>query len=104
MLAGSAVRSSKAEETPQQRAGKDNRSKWLEIVERVSQPVLEAISRQKLRAAMPVEAVKGLTEASAQIHASRSRRPPGCPSGLRQPMSPGALPQSRGPLRWHGAA
>lgn len=48
------------------RSGKDDRSQWLTIVERVSQPVLEAISQQKLRATMPVEAAKGSEQARAQ--------------------------------------
>lgn len=38
---------------------RNDREKWIEIVERVSQPVLEAISQQKLRATMPVETVRG---------------------------------------------
>jgi hypothetical protein len=42
-----------------EKTGKEDRAAWLRIVERVSQPVLEAISQQKLRATMPVEAVKG---------------------------------------------
>ncbi|SPE22856.1 conserved exported hypothetical protein [Candidatus Sulfotelmatomonas gaucii] len=46
-------------------AGSD-REKWLAIVERVSQPVLEAISQQKLRATMPVEAAAGLVEARSK--------------------------------------
>jgi len=44
----------------------DDRAQWIGIVERVSEPVLEAISQQKLRATMPVEAVKGLSEARSQ--------------------------------------
>ncbi len=40
-------------------SGKVDRAKWLAIAERVSQPILEAISRQRLRATMPVECVKG---------------------------------------------
>lgn len=43
-----------------------DRTQWLAVVERVSQPVLEAISRQKLRATMPVEAKPGLVEARRQ--------------------------------------
>ena len=46
--------------------GAGDRAKWLDIVERVSQPVLEAISQQKLRATMPVETVKGLEKERAQ--------------------------------------
>ncbi len=45
-------------------SGKDDRAKWLKIVEHVAQPVLEAISQQKLRATMPVECAKGEEEAS----------------------------------------
>lgn len=48
------------------RSGADDRKQWLAIVEQVSQPVLEAISRQKLRATMPVECVKGEEAARAQ--------------------------------------
>ncbi len=47
-------------------SGKDDRAKWLNIVERVSQPVLEAISQQKLRATMPVEAAEGQVEARSK--------------------------------------
>jgi hypothetical protein len=39
--------------------GKDDRKKWLAILEQVSQPVLEAISLQKLHATIPVECAKG---------------------------------------------
>ena len=46
--------------------GTSDRAKWLAIVERVSQPVLEAASQQKLRATMPVEAAPGLAEARGQ--------------------------------------
>ncbi len=50
-------------------SGMQDRAKWLEIVERVSQPVLEAISQQKLRATMPVEAAEGLAaERSKSTH------------------------------------
>jgi hypothetical protein len=45
---------------------KTDRAAWLAIVERVSQPVLEAISRQKLRATMPVEAAEGQADARRQ--------------------------------------
>jgi hypothetical protein len=43
-----------------------DRQKWIAIVERVSQPVLQAISRQKLRATMPVETVCGHEKERAQ--------------------------------------
>jgi hypothetical protein len=44
----------------------NDRVAWLAIVERVSQPVLEAISQQKLRATMPVEAAEGQEAARRQ--------------------------------------
>jgi hypothetical protein len=44
----------------------NDRQKWIAIVERVSQPVLEAISQQKLRATMPVETVRGHEKERAQ--------------------------------------
>jgi hypothetical protein len=47
-------------------SGKDDRAQWLAIVERVAQPLLEAISQQKLHATMPIEAAKGLTESRSQ--------------------------------------
>jgi hypothetical protein len=61
LMAGAATRDVAAQAAAP--SGKDDRAKWLEIVERVSQPVLEAIRRQQLRATMPVEAAKGLSEA-----------------------------------------
>ena len=45
-----------------QPSGLDDRAQWLAIVERVAQPVLEAISQQKLRATMPVEAAEGVVD------------------------------------------
>ena len=39
--------------------GAADRGQWLAIVERVAQPVLEAISQQNLRASMPVESAPG---------------------------------------------
>jgi hypothetical protein len=44
--------------------GQDDRKKWLAIVEQVSQPLLQAISQQKLRATMPIECARGEEEAS----------------------------------------
>jgi hypothetical protein len=67
LLAGNAAQVASAEGiTDEHSSGKNERTKWLEIVERVSQPLLEAISQQKLRATMPIECVKGQTEARAQ--------------------------------------
>ena len=47
-------------------ASAEDRQIWIDIVERVSEPVLGAISQQRLRAAMPVEAVLGLEKERAQ--------------------------------------
>jgi hypothetical protein len=44
----------------------DDRAYWLEVVKQVSDPVLEALGRQKLRATMPVEAAQGAVEARRQ--------------------------------------
>jgi len=61
LLAGSAAQGAAAQAV-KQAPPENDRKKWLEIMERVSQPVLEAISQQKLRATMPVEAAKGARE------------------------------------------
>ncbi|MGD0155482.1 MAG: DUF2264 domain-containing protein [Terracidiphilus sp.] len=53
----------RSREAPASESGRNDRAKWLAIVERVSQPVLEAMSQQKLRATMPVEAAPGFEEA-----------------------------------------
>lgn len=47
-------------------SGGDDRKQWLVVVEKVAQPVLEAISRQQLRATMPVECAKGQEASRAQ--------------------------------------
>ena len=65
LLAGQAARQAAAQAVKPEQSRND-RAKWLEIVERVSQPVLQAISEQKLRATMPVEAVAGAKEARAE--------------------------------------
>lgn len=41
---------------------KDDRAYWIDVMQRVSDPVLEAVSREQLRAKMPVEAVAGVVE------------------------------------------
>ena len=64
LLAGQATHAAPVGMPEEHTSGKDDRTKWLAIVERVSQPVLEAISRQKLHATMPVECAKGQEEAS----------------------------------------
>jgi hypothetical protein len=38
---------------------KDDRSAWLDLLEKVSEPVLHALSERRLRATMPVEAAPG---------------------------------------------
>jgi hypothetical protein len=55
-----------AQSITEPRAGIEDRKLWLAIVERVSHPVLEAISRQQLRATMPIECVKSEEAARAQ--------------------------------------
>jgi len=60
LIAAQGARSAAGEATPAGKSsGIDDRAKWLAIVERVSQPVLEAIRQQKLRATMPVESLEG---------------------------------------------
>lgn len=67
LLAGPAAKCTETPaEAPAGSSGTDDRSKWLAIVERVAQPVLEAISQQKLRATMPVEAAPGQAEARSK--------------------------------------
>jgi hypothetical protein len=46
-------------------AGGD-RAYWIEVVKKVSEPVLEAVSKGQLRAKMPVEAGAGLAEARSK--------------------------------------
>src|SRR5580704_18792348 len=43
-----------------------DRAYWIEVVKRVSEPVLEAVSQGQLRARMPVEAGAGLVEARSK--------------------------------------
>jgi hypothetical protein len=43
-------------------AGNDDRAYWIEVVRRVSHPLLEAVSKGQLRALMPVEAAPGVQE------------------------------------------
>jgi hypothetical protein len=62
LLASSAA----AESAPPPATGADDRKLWLTIVEQVAQPVLQAISQQKLRATMPVECAPGDEAARAQ--------------------------------------
>jgi hypothetical protein len=46
--------------------GARDREYWMRVVRRVSDPVLEALSKGQLRARMPVEAGSGLVEARSQ--------------------------------------
>lgn len=69
LLAHSASTQSAQEAPAEPPSSASDRAKWIAIVERVSQPVLSAISRQQLRATMPVEAGAGLAKArSASTH------------------------------------
>src|SRR5580698_332895 len=57
----------KVQEKPEQKPDQaSDRAQWLAIVERVAEPVLAAISQQKLRATMPVEAAPDLAAERAQ--------------------------------------
>ena len=58
-IPATALAQNQEKSSEREKTGKEDRAAWLRIVERVSQPVPEAISQQKLRATMPVEAVKG---------------------------------------------
>jgi len=64
LVAGASV--STAQPALAQLTGTDDRRQWLAIVERVSQPVLQAISRQQLRATMPIECIKGQEASRAE--------------------------------------
>ncbi len=68
LLATTNIREAAAQptDTADQPSGLDDREHWLSIVERVSQPVLEAISQHKLHATMPVEAAAGAVEQRSQ--------------------------------------
>lgn len=66
MVGGAAQATAAVAETQSKSPAASDREKWLAIVERVSQPVLEAMSQQKLRATMPVEAGPGLEEARSK--------------------------------------
>ena len=64
LVAGGQVNATSPTETP--RTGSEDRKQWLAIVEKVAQPVLEAISRQQLRATMPIECAKGQEASRAE--------------------------------------
>ncbi len=66
LIAGRAAHAAVGADTPAKLTSASERAQWLAIVERVSQPVLEAISQQKLRATMPVEAADGQAEARSK--------------------------------------
>ncbi len=57
---------SPAQTPPIQPQALDDRAYWLQVVKRVSDPVLEAVSKQQLRAKMPVEAATGHVEERRQ--------------------------------------
>ncbi len=64
LVAGASA--SAAQPTSSTHTGSEDRKQWLAVLEKVSQPVLEAISRQQLRATMPIECVKGEEASRAQ--------------------------------------
>ena len=69
LLAATAARGEEhGAQTQPTASGLDDRAKWLAIVERVSQPVLEAISQQRLRATMPVETAPGMEARRESTH------------------------------------
>ncbi len=55
-----------AESLSQGATGVDDRESWIRVVKRVSDPMLEALSKGQLRARMPVEAGPGLAAARSQ--------------------------------------
>lgn len=62
-----AVTTASAVSSPAQRPSpsaekQEDRAYWIDILRRVSQPVLEAVSKAQLRATMPVEAAQGLEQ------------------------------------------
>jgi hypothetical protein len=65
LVAGTSANAA-APQTAATPSGSDDRKQWLAIMERVSHPVLEAISRQQLRATMPVECAKGQEASRAE--------------------------------------
>jgi hypothetical protein len=67
LIANASAEKAAAESLPDEpHAANSDRAAWLAIVERVAQPVLQAISQQKLRVTMPVEAAEGQTDARKQ--------------------------------------
>src|SRR5579875_1102792 len=52
-------RSSAAADRVVERSGAQDREQWVRYVERVSEPVLQALSRRELRKRMPIEAAPG---------------------------------------------
>jgi hypothetical protein len=59
-LGAASTVSSPAPVAAQAESGLSDRAYWINVVRRVSHPVLEAVGRQQLRALMPVEAAAGL--------------------------------------------
>jgi hypothetical protein len=56
-----------ANATSPQASGANDRQTWIEILTRVSYPVLHALSQQKLKATMPVESPQGNVEERKQF-------------------------------------
>ncbi|MEO6910988.1 MAG: DUF2264 domain-containing protein [Edaphobacter sp.] len=57
--------SSSTTSAPSEASATNDRAVWLELLERVSEPVLHALSERQLRATMPVEAAPGQADSRA---------------------------------------
>ena len=63
---GASLQASGQKAAPQIFTGNEDRARWLTILQRVSEPVLAACSKEQLRARMPVECAKGQEAASRE--------------------------------------
>jgi hypothetical protein len=62
LVAGAATAVPAGAQTTSSAVSKDDRAYWIEVMKRVSDPVLQAVSKEQLRATMPVESVAGAEE------------------------------------------
>ncbi|HEY9138697.1 MAG TPA: DUF2264 domain-containing protein, partial [Terriglobus sp.] len=62
LVAGAATAMPVGAQTTATTDSKDDRAYWIEVMKRVSDPVLLAVSKEQLRATMPVESVAGVVE------------------------------------------
>lgn len=62
LVAGAATAIPAGAQTAAATDSRDDRAYWIEVMKRVSDPVLQAVSREQLRATMPVEAAAGVAE------------------------------------------